>query len=159
MYTITHSSYSNPLIARRQSLFTRVPALVSALRQRGLEAVLWDLDGTLVDSEGSFQAQAFTQSIDMLSKFGSSVILGMPPDEDRMFAVDSHSLTTGKKILGSKMGDTCIQQDIPNLIGLYQQGKLKLDELVSKAFPLHEINQAIEISERGEALRNVIIYD
>jgi S-(hydroxymethyl)glutathione dehydrogenase/alcohol dehydrogenase len=105
------------------------------------------------------RSQAFTQSIDMLSKFGSSVILGMPPDEDRMFAVDSHSLTTGKKILGSKMGDTCIQQDIPNLIGLYQQGKLKLDELVSKTFPLDEINQAIEISERGEALRNVIIYD
>lgn len=105
------------------------------------------------------RSQSFVQSIDMLSKFGSSVILGMPPDEDKMFAVDSHSLTTGKKILGSKMGDTCIQKDIPKLIGLYQQGKLKLDELVSKTFPLHEINEAIETSERGEALRNVITYD
>jgi S-(hydroxymethyl)glutathione dehydrogenase/alcohol dehydrogenase len=105
------------------------------------------------------RSQSIAQSIDMLSKFGSSVILGMPPDEDKMFAIDSHSLTTGKRILGSKMGDTCIQKDIPKLIGLYQQGKLKLDELVSKTFPLHEINEAIETSERGEALRNVITYD
>ena len=73
--------------------------------------------------------------------------------------MDSHSLTTGKKVLGSKPGDTCIRKDIPQLIGLYQQGQLKLDELVSRSYTLDEINQALEAAERGEALRNVITYD
>ena len=55
--------------------------------------------------------------------------------------------------------DSCIKDDIPNLIGLYQKGKLKLDELVSNTYPLNDINSAIETAERGEALRNVIVFD
>ena len=105
------------------------------------------------------RSDAFTDSIDMLHKYGTSVILGMPPDDDRMFSIDSHLLTTGRKVYGRKLGDTCIRDDIPNLISLYQQGKLKLDELVSSTFPLSEINDAIETAERGEALRNVIVFD
>ncbi len=105
------------------------------------------------------RSDAFSQSIDMLHKYGTSVILGMPPDDDRMFSVDSHLLTTGRKVIGSKLGDTCIKDDIPNLINLYQKGKLKLDELVSNTYPLNDINRAIETAERGEALRNVIVFD
>lgn len=105
------------------------------------------------------RSQAFTQSIGMLNKYGSSVILGMPPDADKDFVVDSHALTTGRKILGSKMGDTCIREDIPRLVSLYQEGKLKLDEIVSKTYLLGDINEALEDAERGESLRNVIVFD
>jgi len=105
------------------------------------------------------RSTAFSQSIDMLNKYGSSVILGMPPDEDKSFAVDSHALTTGRNVLGSKLGDTCISEDIPRLANLYQQGKLKLDEIVSKTYPLAEINTALADAEGGEALRNVIVFD
>ena len=104
-------------------------------------------------------SQAFSQSISMLNKYGSSVILGMPPDSDKDFVVDSHALTTGRKVLGSKMGDTCIREDIPRLVDLYQQGKLKLDEIVSKTYSLTDINEALEDAERGESLRNVIVFD
>ncbi len=120
-------------------------------------------DTLVIDADYVFvtagRSDAFSDSIDMLHKYGTSVILGMPPDDDRMFSVDSHLLTTGRKVYGSKLGDTCIKDDIPNLISLYQQGKLKLDELVSSTFPLSEINDAIESAERGEALRNVIVFD
>ena len=105
------------------------------------------------------RSNAFSQSIDMFHKFSTSVILGMPPDDDRMFSVDSHVLTTGRKVLGSKLGDTCIEKDIPNMIGLYRKGQLKLDELVNNTYPLSDINQAIESVDRGEALRNVIVFD
>ncbi len=76
-----------------------------------------------------------------------------------MFSVDSHILRTGRKVLGSKLGDTCIEKDIPNMIGLYRKGQLKLDELVNITYPLSDINQAIGSVERGEALRNVIVFD
>jgi S-(hydroxymethyl)glutathione dehydrogenase/alcohol dehydrogenase len=105
------------------------------------------------------RAESFTQSIDMLSKFGSTVILGMPPNEDKHFTVDSHSLTTGRKILGSKLGDTCIKIDIPRLVELYREGRLKLDEIISNTYSLDEINEAIAASEGGEALRNVIVFN
>jgi EAL domain-containing protein (putative c-di-GMP-specific phosphodiesterase class I) len=36
-----------------------------------------------------------------------------------------------QNILGSKMGSARIQVDIPNLVDLYGQGRVKLDELVT----------------------------
>jgi Zn-dependent alcohol dehydrogenase len=47
--------------------------------------------------------------------------------------------------------------DIPRLVQLYQAGRLKLDELITGRYPLEDINEAIESTERGEALRNVIV--
>lgn len=62
--------------------------LIAALRRRKIRAVLWDLDGTLVDSEGSFQAQAFTQSMQIihqqtppLNELGIPHTVGKTPDE------------------------------------------------------------------------------
>ena len=48
--------------------------------------------------------------------------------------------------------------DVPMLIDLYKAGHLKLDELITNRYPLEQINEAIECAERGEALRNVIIF-
>ena len=51
-----------------------------------------------------------------------------------------------------------IQADIPNLVSLYRQGRLKLDELISGRFPLEGINEAIADVKRGAALRNVVTF-
>jgi S-(hydroxymethyl)glutathione dehydrogenase / alcohol dehydrogenase len=48
--------------------------------------------------------------------------------------------------------------DVPRLVELYRQGRLKLDELVTERYPLEKINEAIAAVERGEALRNVIVF-
>lgn len=56
------------------------------------------------------------------------------------------------------MGDTRVSIDIPKLVALYQAGKLKLDELITGRFPLKKINEAITQVEKGEAVRNVIIF-
>jgi Zn-dependent alcohol dehydrogenase len=48
--------------------------------------------------------------------------------------------------------------DVPRLVALYQQGRLKLDELITARYPLEQINEAIAAMERGEALRNVIVF-
>jgi S-(hydroxymethyl)glutathione dehydrogenase / alcohol dehydrogenase len=50
-----------------------------------------------------------------------------------------------------------LSSDIPWLVDLYQQGRLKLDELITARYPLEQINEAMEKMERGEALRNVIV--
>ena len=47
---------------------------------------------------------------------------------------------------------------MPKLVALYEEGQLKLDELITKRYSLDQINEAIEAVNRGEALRNVIIF-
>ena len=51
------------------------------------------------------------------------------------------------------MGSTRLDIDVPALIDLYRQGRLKLDELVSGRFPLEKINEAIEGVTKGAALQ------
>jgi Zn-dependent alcohol dehydrogenase len=63
-----------------------------------------------------------------------------------------------QRMLGSKMGSARLGIDIPKLVALYRQGRLKLDQLITTRYPLEEINQAIAESKRGEALRNVIVF-
>ena len=65
---------------------------------------------------------------------------------------------SNQRILGSKMGTSRIGVDIPNLISLYRQGRLKLDELITNRYPLDGINEALASTKRGEALRNVILF-
>lgn len=103
-------------------------------------------------------ARALEQGLAMLAPGGALVIVGMPADGVRI-SIDPGALASrGQRILGSKMGSTSIQTDIPHLVGLYQQGRLKLDQLITGRYPLDAINDAIATHQRGEALRNVIVF-
>jgi S-(hydroxymethyl)glutathione dehydrogenase/alcohol dehydrogenase len=94
-----------------------------------------------------------------ITKNGTVVIVGMPPS-GVMSEYDPGMLASwGQKIVGSKMGSAQIARDIPYLVSLYRDGRLKLDELVTGRFSLDRINEAIASTKRGEALRNVIVFD
>jgi S-(hydroxymethyl)glutathione dehydrogenase/alcohol dehydrogenase len=48
--------------------------------------------------------------------------------------------------------------DMPRLLDLYMNNRLKLDELVSRRIKLEEINTAFDWMEKGEVARSVIVY-
>jgi S-(hydroxymethyl)glutathione dehydrogenase/alcohol dehydrogenase len=56
------------------------------------------------------------------------------------------------------MGHCDIRTEIPRLIGLYREGKLKLDELITARFGFDEINTAMDNVRAGVGLRNVVIF-
>jgi len=64
----------------------------------------------------------------------------------------------GQRVLGSKMGSARIDIDIPMLVDLYQQKRLKLDELITARYALDDINEAITSVRNGEALRHIIVF-
>jgi Zn-dependent alcohol dehydrogenase len=101
---------------------------------------------------------AFDQSYALLGKGGAVVMVGMPAS-GVMSEIDPGTMAGySQRILGSKMGSARISIDIPNLISLYRQGRLKLDELITGRYPLDRINEAIASVKAGEALRNVIVF-
>jgi Zn-dependent alcohol dehydrogenase len=101
---------------------------------------------------------AIDQSVQMLGRGGTAVIVGMP-ESGVMAEYDPSELASrSQKIIGSKMGSARISADIPRLVKLYQEGHLKLDELVSGRYPLEDINDAIASVKDGMALRNVVIF-
>ena len=102
--------------------------------------------------------RALDQSMGLMRKNGGVVVVGMPASgvmgtfDPGWFASD------GQKILGSKMGSARVRIDVPRIVDLYRQGRIKLDELISGRYPLEQINEAIASVKRGEALRNVIVF-
>ncbi len=101
---------------------------------------------------------AFTQAFGMAARSATIVLVGMPASGVTV-AVDPGDIAHHNwRVLGSKMGGAHIRADIPRLVGLYRQGRLKLDELISGRYPLSAINEAIASARSGAALRNVITF-
>lgn len=101
---------------------------------------------------------AFEQAFGMVTTGGAVVVVGMPPS-GVMAQIDPGTIAGSSiRILGSKMGASNIHVDLPNLVAMYQNGRLKLDELITRTYPLEDINAAIATVNSGEALRNVIVF-
>lgn len=103
--------------------------------------------------------EAMGQSYRMLAPGGASVLVGMAHQDARSTFNPLALSDSSCRILGSKMGQSDIRADIPMLIGLYREGRLKLDELISHRYPLEEINSAMDNVRRGIGLRNVVVME
>ena len=135
--------------------------VINSAREDAVAAVLALTGGRGVDyafaTVGS--PKAIAQASRMTRRGGTTVIVGMPSNQEAEVPVNTHHLTESRKLIGSLMGSTRPATDIPRLAEEYRQGRLKLDELISRRYPLEEINAALQALERGEALRNVIVFE
>jgi Zn-dependent alcohol dehydrogenase len=101
---------------------------------------------------------AVDQAFGYLAKGGTVVLVGMPASGVMTEFDIVNFAYYGQRVLGSRMGSARLALDVPMLIELYRQGRLKLDTLISGRYALEEINEAIDSVKRGEALRNVIVF-
>ncbi len=102
-------------------------------------------------------AAAYEQAPPYLGGGGRVVMVGMPHSGQTAAYEPVIFAATGQGMIGSKMGDVVIRRDIPWMIDLYRQGRLKLDELISGRWRFDEINAAIADTAAGGARRNVIV--
>lgn len=102
---------------------------------------------------------AMEQATRLIGRGGAVVVVGMPASGVTASYDPGWLAADEQRIIGSKMGSARVRIDIPRLVAAYQQGRLKLDELITGRYPLARINEAVDSVKRGEALRNVIVFD
>lgn len=102
--------------------------------------------------------KALHQGLTLMRRGGTLVLVGMPATGVKLTVEAADFANDSQRVLGSKMGSTHLHSDLPKLVALYQDGHLKLDELITQRYALAEINEAISAVKRGEALRNVIVF-
>ncbi len=102
---------------------------------------------------------AYDTAPQYLANGGKVIMVGMPHSGAMSTYEPVMLAATGQGMVGSKMGDVVIARDIPWMVDLYEQGRLKLDELVSGRWSLEQINEAIADTRTGSAKRNVIVFD
>jgi Zn-dependent alcohol dehydrogenase len=101
---------------------------------------------------------AAEQGLTLLRRAGTLVLVGMPPSGVTSRLDPGQVAHDGQHIVGSKVGSARPQIDVPRLLSLYRDGRLKLDELVSNRYAIDDINDAIASAARGDAIRNVITF-
>jgi Zn-dependent alcohol dehydrogenase len=63
-----------------------------------------------------------------------------------------------KEIKGTIFGSLNPRADIPKLLGLYREGQLMLDELITNRYPLADINVGYQAMRDGENIRGIIVH-
>ncbi len=97
------------------------------------------------------------QSVDLLDWGGTCVILGVPKlGTEASFMV--HTLYNDKTIMGCRYGAGRPHKDIPLFVDLYLAGRLKLDELVTKRYPLEDLQKVIDDMHQGDLARGVLTF-
>jgi len=95
------------------------------------------------------------QAYNMTARGGTAVIVGMVPPTEQI-KISPMIWLEEKTLKGSFYGSARFHTDMPRIFDLYKQGKLDLDGLVTKRFPLEEINEAFETLKSGEVARSVL---
>lgn len=99
---------------------------------------------------------AYAQASALACRGGQVVAVGMPPSGAKLEVEPVILAATGQSLRGSFMGGTVVQRDIPALVDLWRQGRLKLEELVSRRYAFDQINEAIADARAGAARRNIL---
>ena len=88
---------------------------------------------------------------------GQAILIGMAPPDARV-GLDALTMTFEERcVRGSWYGSCVPLRDIPLLIELYRDGRLRLDPLITTC-ALDDVNDAFRRMEAGETARSVIVY-
>jgi len=112
--------------------------------------------------EYSFEAigskRAAEQSFECIDRGGTATIIGMIPVGQKV-ELDGPAFLGEKRIQGSSMGSNRFRKDMPRYIDFYLQGRLKLDEMISRTGKLEDVNEAFRAMKAGEVARTVLTFD
>lgn len=98
------------------------------------------------------------QAFQMLRNGGTATVIGMIP-VGTMVELHGVDFLMEKKIQGSNMGSNRFRVDMPRFVDFYLDGKLHLDQMISKHIKLSEVNEALDLLKTGQEARHVIMFD
>jgi S-(hydroxymethyl)glutathione dehydrogenase / alcohol dehydrogenase len=103
-------------------------------------------------------AKTAEQCFGMIKRGGKAVVVGMIPVTQAV-TLPGPAFLQEKGMIGSFYGSTRQTYDMPWLMELYRQKRLKIDELITKRWKLDQINEAYDALKNGEVNRSVINFD
>jgi S-(hydroxymethyl)glutathione dehydrogenase/alcohol dehydrogenase len=105
-------------------------------------------------------AEVVSAGFDAIGKGGTVVVTGLNKLEIPTVTVSGSILTLFRKtVKGSLFGDCNPTTDIPKILGLYQAGDLKLDEIITRTYTLEEVNEGYDDLMAGKNIRGVIVHE
>ena len=133
-------------------LNARQEDLIEAIRDLSEGGVDYAIES--VGHEGVF-AQAYAAT----RRGGTSVSVGLPPP-GRMISVPAVSLVAEERVIkGSYMGSAVPSRDIPRFTAMLKAGLLPIERLLTHRLAFDDLNAGFDRLARGEAVRQVLVFD
>jgi NDMA-dependent alcohol dehydrogenase len=108
---------------------------------------------------GDIQGEDIAAALSVTGKGGRAVVTGMGNAANVDVKLSLFELTLLQKDLqGAIFGGLAPRNAIPELLSLYQEGQLKLDELVTTRYALEDINKGYQDMRDGKNIRGMIVY-
>jgi S-(hydroxymethyl)glutathione dehydrogenase/alcohol dehydrogenase len=150
-----------------------VPSKLATAQQFGATDLINAADGDpveavrkLTDGWGSDYAfevignpTTIAQAYNMVRPAGVAVVVGLTRMDAHVPIPTGDMVRTERQLIGSFYGSSRPHEDMPMLLNLYDEGKLKLDELITRTYRLDQINEAFADMEAGRNARGVILFE
>ena len=90
---------------------------------------------------------------------GNLIVVGVPAATATATFPISHLTHVDRGILGCRYGSAQPHRDVAAYLDHYRAGRLLLDELVTRTYPLEEFERAFEDLRGGQLARGVLTFD
>jgi alcohol dehydrogenase (nicotinoprotein) len=154
----------DPLENKREKAMELGATHAFASAEEAMAAITDMTRGQMADSAiltvGLMDSSVVEAGFNAVGKGGKVVVTGLNKIEMPTVQVSGSILTLFRKqIRGSLFGDCNPTTDIPKILGLYQSGDLKLDEIITRTYTLEEVNEGYEDLLNGKNVRGVIVHE
>jgi Zn-dependent alcohol dehydrogenase len=90
---------------------------------------------------------------------GDVIVVGAGAADDNVQFNAFELLFDGKNLKASLYGSSDLRRDVPRFVDLWRNGKLDLESLITRRIRFEDLNDAIATLERGDAIRQVVLFD
>lgn len=109
--------------------------------------------------EAAGNARAFETAVLATAAGGRTITVGLPAPDARASLSPLLITAEARTIIGSYLGSAVPSRDIPLFAGLWREGRLPVERLISSRIRLDELNEAMDALAEGRALRQLIVFD
>ena len=109
---------------------------------------------------GVADGQMMAQMMALLGKNGTVVVTALGRFDRMDVNLSLLDLTLyEKRVQGALFGSANPRFDVPRILDLYMDGIIKLDELITRTYPLSQVNEGYQDMRDGRNLRGMIVFD
>ncbi|KNC18472.1 alcohol dehydrogenase [Arthrobacter sp. RIT-PI-e] len=136
-------------------------ALRCGAQQVGAPDDAGELVGRLTDGgadvvvEAAGSARVMEAGLGLLARGGALVSVGLPHPDQQLTTQALQFAGTGRRLLGSYMGDAVPARDIPAYLDLWRSGALPVELLHTDTRPLADLNESLDALAEGSIVRRV----
>ncbi len=127
----------------------------------GIQELTWGtMANKVIMTMGVGSGEVIGSAMALASKRGRVVVTNIHPALEYSASMSLLDLTLmEKQLVGSLFGSGNPRADIPKLIGLYREGQLDLDGLVTNEYDLDGVNDGYDAMRAGTNIRGVMKFD